>query len=114
MEKNKSKASTPPKSLTLTRKWLPNLEISQDDDHVVRIMSYNVLADSYVSHVDYKNTDDETLKWENRHKLVIEELQHLRPDIICFQELEDDYVTENLYENNYACCYIYKTQGNKD
>ena len=60
------------KYFKLSRKWLPDIEVDRDNEKTIRVMSYNVLADSYLSHVDYKDTDPEILSWQYRHKLIIE------------------------------------------
>lgn len=70
-----------------SRKWLPNFQIDKLADKFIGIspngkiffnkcivvtwMSYNVLADSYLSHVDYGDVDPQILEWEYRHKLIL-------------------------------------------
>lgn len=66
----------------------------------------------YVENQDYKDTSDEVLSWEYRHKLIIRELDQERyltkdqfghlpesltsPDVICFQEYLDTEITNYL------------------
>ncbi len=45
-------------------------------------MSYNVLADSYLGHVNYGRVDPRVLEWEYRYKLIQKEIEYLSPDII--------------------------------
>ncbi|CAI2361607.1 unnamed protein product [Moneuplotes crassus] len=95
-----------------TRKWFPKASFSNDSARPFRVMTYNVLAECYKEEQDYGDTSDEILSWEFRHKLIIKELDQQRyledvkidhndpsdtsPDIICFQELYDEKLTNYL------------------
>ncbi|CAI2361098.1 unnamed protein product [Moneuplotes crassus] len=111
-----------------TRKWVPNFSIEDQmpglekyRNQLLTIMSYNVLAESYLSHVDYGDVEEKHLSWDYRHKLIQDEIEYLNPDIICMQELEDKELTKALSEKterretmpNYMSTSIYKI-GKKD
>ncbi|CAI2359500.1 unnamed protein product [Moneuplotes crassus] len=112
---------------TSSRKWVPNFtpestkeSFSGVHNSRISLMSYNVLADSYLGHVDYGDVDPCVLDWSYRYKLIQAEIEHLDPDIICMQELEDEVLTEALSNKlvdgkiipNYASTFIYKIDKN--
>jgi len=55
-----------------------------------RIVSYNILADSYVNPRWYPNVDPEVLRWDRRKFALAERVARLDADIICLQEVETD------------------------
>lgn len=51
------------------------------------IMSYNILADYNArKHSDlYWDVPWEAMRWESRRRLIISEIRHLEPDLVCLQ-----------------------------
>lgn len=55
----------------------------------LRLMSYNILANVHVEpHMFPDNTPDE-MDFENRLRLINSEIEAVKPDILCIQELEE-------------------------
>lgn len=52
--------------------------------NVLRVMSYNILANSLVKNTDYGDLNKEYLKWETRFPEIKRELQYFTPHILCF------------------------------
>lgn len=76
------------------RSWVPDLNIPTDSDKYVRVISYNILCDSLLS-VSTQISEEDIVKtpylqWENRKKVIIQEILALKADIICMQEFERD------------------------
>jgi hypothetical protein len=53
------------------------------------VMTWNVLADHYVSREDYPSCPPFALKWGYRRQLLLQVIETLSPDILCLQELQD-------------------------
>lgn len=67
------------------------LTTKQDDHgHKLRVMSYNILAESLASHTatDFKPFDLKYLDWNHRSKSIFKEIAFYSPDILCLQELD--------------------------
>jgi len=57
----------------------------------LRIMSYNILADTLAyEHAKelYKSSPHHCLKWRHRCQMLLREVEHLNPDVVCLQEVD--------------------------
>jgi len=54
---------------------------------VIRVVTYNVLANSLVEKLMYPFTSEQMLSWDYRKKNLIKELKELDADIVCLQVL---------------------------
>ena len=55
-------------------------------------MSYNIMADSLSYHnmAMAKPYENKYLDWEYRLPIILKEVEHYNPDIICFQEIDKE------------------------
>jgi mRNA deadenylase 3'-5' endonuclease subunit Ccr4 len=85
------------------RRWAPATAAATPSD--VRVMSYNLLADSHVwKHRAelYRGTRDDLLAWAPRLRGIAREVKLLRPDVLGVQECEDfDGVSRALASDGY-------------
>lgn len=89
-----------------SRKFVPEYELKLDNskETVIRVTSYNILADSLTScSLSIKEEDLDKnypyIKIENRRQLIIKELKSLMSDIIGIQEMEKDLTFINEMNN---------------
>ncbi|KAJ3235267.1 Glucose-repressible alcohol dehydrogenase transcriptional effector [Chytriomyces hyalinus] len=68
------------------RVWKKGGTEKPDNRHFM-IMSYNVLAPMYCTDSRYHKADSETLDWDHRKKMILDEIAFYSPDFICLQEL---------------------------
>lgn len=72
---------------------------------VIRVMTYNILAEVYATKQLYSYTPMWALSWGYRKQLILQELRHHSPDVICLQEMQldhfDSYVVPELAKNGY-------------
>jgi len=54
----------------------------------IKLVSYNVLADSYIRPAWYPHTPDEWLTPELRHPALVEEIVRMNADVVALQEVE--------------------------
>ncbi|KAF7704623.1 protein angel homolog 1 isoform X1 [Silurus meridionalis] len=84
------------------------------------IMSYNILAqDLLEANIElYTHCSEDVLAWENRFQNIFKELQSWEPDIICFQEAQENHFHEQIYpaliEMGYHCMYKRRTGSKTD
>jgi mRNA deadenylase 3'-5' endonuclease subunit Ccr4 len=79
------------------------------------LMTWNVLADSYINYSFYPYCPYPALKWPYRRKLILNAIQDKTPDIICMQELEDyDWFENNLESLGYRGLFKQRTRGRTD
>lgn len=76
------------------RQWAPNIDLSNYSSNILRVVSYNILADSLLS-ISTQIVEEDLdkvphMNWCNRSKAIMNEINELNPDIICFQEFERD------------------------
>ncbi|XP_077395860.1 protein angel homolog 2 isoform X2 [Festucalex cinctus] len=82
------------------------------------VMSYNILAqDLLEANMElYPHCPQEALDWNHRCKMLLEELQKWKPDILCLQEVQENHYQAQLFpfltEMGYNCVYKRRT-GNK-
>ena len=85
---------------------------------------YLLCITQLISRIKLLTYSIDTIWFSKNVRLIFRaELDYLKPDIICFQELEDEVVTNTLTARkswlylvieNYASWYIYKTQNKND
>ncbi|KAJ2156327.1 RNA exonuclease ngl2 [Coemansia sp. RSA 552] len=51
------------------------------------VMSYNVLCQKLIKRTLFPYANKSSLKWKTRRPLLLAELTHLRPDLVCLQEV---------------------------
>lgn len=77
------------------RKWktIPSAVRRDPDDVQFTLMSYNILAQDLLEmHEDlYEQHDQVTLSWPHRYDRLLAEINLVRPDILCLQEMQDDH-----------------------
>ena len=83
------------------RNWVPNIKIDIESNNYFRVMSYNILCESlFTTSTNMQESELENypyLKWEKRKKNILKEIQTIKPDILCLQELErDEYLINEL------------------
>jgi CCR4-NOT transcription complex subunit 6 len=72
------------------RKWRQLEQISSEDYSrpLLRVMTYNVLAESYGTPECYAYTPSWALEWDYRKQRILEEITLCNADVICLQEVE--------------------------
>jgi mRNA deadenylase 3'-5' endonuclease subunit Ccr4 len=91
------------------RTWTPNI-ILEENDRLIRVMTYNILCDSLIcASTNYKEEDCETnpiLRWSDRKGKIIKEILEHKADIICIQEFErDEEYIKIMSQNTYECIF---------
>ncbi|KAL3694475.1 hypothetical protein R1sor_008126 [Riccia sorocarpa] len=83
---------------------------------LLRLVSYNILAQAYVKSVNFPHSPRSCLRWKNRSEAVISRLLNLDADLLCLQEL-DEYHTfyrDKLDKAGYGSVYVQRGNGKKD
>jgi protein angel len=65
----------------------------------------------------YKKCPVESLDESVRRMIVLKEMIHFKPDVVCLQEITEawfEFFQENLAEENYGCKFTKKTQNKPD
>lgn len=84
---------------------------------LLRLASWNILANCYVREEWYRRCDPEALKWSQRRELLLRKLTELDADILCLQEVEleaFDFLEERLRKLGYRGLHGKKGQGKPD
>ena len=58
-----------------------------------QVLSYNILANSYINPKWYPNVNPDLLEWEKRKVALLNKIEGFGSDIICLQEVEHDAYT---------------------
>ena len=86
------------------RRWTPDIKYEKSDN-VLRIISYNILCNSLISTSTMIDNDicksDPYLKWDNRKKVILEEIMEIKADIVCIQEFEKDSEFIKIMSDNF-------------
>ncbi|KAJ2348405.1 RNA exonuclease ngl2 [Coemansia erecta] len=70
------------------RKWLAvGKQLAAAPKHTFTVMSYNVLCQKLVKRTMFPYASKSSLKWKTRRPRLLDELSHLKPDIMCLQEV---------------------------
>ena len=83
------KLPLPKKDIFIKRPMLalPGTDSLDEPEFRVKIMSYNILAQSLIRRTLFP-TNGAALKWPNRSKALLEEFKHYNADILCLQEVD--------------------------
>ncbi|XP_023298972.2 protein angel [Lucilia cuprina] len=107
------------KLVPMIRKWKPELFKFENGrakgKHNYKLLSYNILAqDLLVEHLQlYYGIDNKMLRWQNRLKILKDEIAILAPDIMCLQEMQYDHLKElvnqiGIAKQNSRLEYVFK------
>lgn len=103
------------------RRWrnTPAMVRRGPDDLPFTFMSYNILAQDLLEmHEDlYDQHDAVTLSWSHRYDRLMSEINFIRPDILCLQELQEDHkeqFSSGLANFNYDIIYKKRTGEKTD
>eukprot|EP00238_Polyblepharides_amylifera_P002246 CAMPEP_0196590506 /NCGR_PEP_ID=MMETSP1081-20130531/66825_1 /TAXON_ID=36882 /ORGANISM="Pyramimonas amylifera, Strain CCMP720" /LENGTH=346 /DNA_ID=CAMNT_0041913635 /DNA_START=106 /DNA_END=1146 /DNA_ORIENTATION=+ len=80
---------------------------------VLRVASYNVLAQVYVRSAWFSHSEPAAcLKWKNRSKSLLKVVENLEADVLLLQEVDafEDFWEKELKERGYAGVYKQRTQ----
>ena len=79
------------------------------------IATWNILADAYIRPQYYPHTPAEWLRPEKRRPALLAGLRALDADILCLQEVEEDFFREIASTlDDYQCRYLKKAGGKPD
>lgn len=100
-------------------------QLNRDDQFSLKIMSYNMLAQGLVRRTLFPSSGG-ALKWEWRSSVLLDEIKHYNPDILCLQELDNLQFktfwkaafqnlgyTSNFYSSStktHGVCIVYKKE----
>ncbi|CAA2982378.1 Hypothetical predicted protein [Olea europaea subsp. europaea] len=114
-----SKMSTTPGPLC--RKFVPVEQskissISKPDGFNFRLVSYNILAQSYVKSAFFPYSPSPCLKWKARSQAILTVLKSLEADFYCLQEVDeyDSFYKKNMESLGYASIYTQRSGKKKD
>lgn len=103
------------------RRWrtLPTAPRRDPGDVQFTLMCYNILAQELLEmHADlYDRHDSVALSWPHRYDRLMAEINLVRPDILCLQELQDDHreqFSNGLANFNYGVLYKKRTGDKPD
>ena len=89
------------------RRWQPSafgkdMMAGQMDGFNLRVLSYNVLAQNLLQGHPYlyRNSPDFCLKWDYRWEGIRREVDDLRPDVVCLQEVQME--DPNYFDSSYT------------
>lgn len=100
------------------RAWHQFEEVSSEPSQQVdtfKAITYNILCERYASKAKYGYVPDEVLSWKYRRQLVLDELNTLKADVICLQELDkhsyDEFFRHQLSLDGYKGYYAQKSRA---
>lgn len=82
-----------------------------------QIVSYNILADSYINPQWYSHTDPEIIRWDRRSVALCRRIESFGAEVICLQEVEEDAYAlfeHNLRKKGYSGAYARKGSRKPD
>ncbi len=85
--------------------------------YAFRVLSYNILADSYSNPKWFSQVAPEVMRWERRKLALIKKLKDLNADIICLQEVEEEAFARfqlDLNRQGYLGVYAKKDHAKPD
>ncbi|KAG0910936.1 hypothetical protein G6F60_005206 [Rhizopus arrhizus] len=105
LNKNAPPPPPPPKVLQRQLKEISTVDTGRDQ---VRIMSFNILAQSLIKRELFPDSGD-ILKWKTRRSLIVEEIGLYDADIMSLQEVDnfDSFFKENLFNLGYETVYCH-------
>ena len=78
--------------------------LNQNQDNLIKIMSYNILADNNIRQYLYKGRKLSDISFKKRKKNLLTEISTSNADIICLQEVEDihsSFISSYFKQLNY-------------
>ncbi|XP_021305271.1 carbon catabolite repressor protein 4 homolog 3 isoform X2 [Sorghum bicolor] len=108
----------PQLALPSSRLWVCSEDASTSPSgDACTIMSYNILADyNAQNHPDlYLDVPWDALRWDSRRRLIIREIRHWDPDLVCLQEVDrfQDIAT-GMKSRGYEGIYQRRTGDTRD
>lgn len=102
-----------------TWKMIPSSTRRGPEDVQFTLMNYNILAQDLLEmHANlYDQHDPVTLSWPHRYDRLIAEINLVRPDILCLQEMQDDHKDQfscGLANFNYEMIFKKRTGDKPD
>ncbi|GFS27034.1 glucose-repressible alcohol dehydrogenase transcriptional effector [Elysia marginata] len=108
---------TPSSTAIDKRKFVqnPNFPLDlMDPAFSFSVVSYNILAECHWKRGDYSFTPAEFMELDYRHSLLLKELDYLKGDIVCLQEVEPQYYKDTLLPamtaRGYSGSFLKRTQ----
>jgi protein angel len=83
----------------------------------IQVVTYNILANSYLNLEWYRHCDREALNWEKRKALLCQQVKNFDAQIICLQEVEQDafdQLEQELASRGYQGIYAKKGNDKPD
>jgi len=83
----------------------------------IQLVTYNILANSYINVEWYRHCEPAALNWEKRKILLSERVKSFEADIICLQEVEQDafeLLEQELVGRGYQGIYAKKGNDKPD
>ncbi|XP_031502875.1 carbon catabolite repressor protein 4 homolog 4 isoform X2 [Nymphaea colorata] len=83
---------------------------------LIRVVSYNILAQAYVKSSLFPHSPSPCLKWKARSQAVLAELRSLDADFLCIQELDEyeSFYKRNMENLGYSSIYIQRSGKKRD
>ncbi|CAK9854912.1 unnamed protein product [Sphagnum jensenii] len=106
-------------------KWVPTFVPIHPTDHhavaphppsLIRIISYNILAQAYVKSSLFPHSPSSCLRWKARSEAILERLLSFDADFLCLQELDEfeSFYKWKLDEHGYSSVYVQRSGRKRD
>ncbi|CAN6221709.1 unnamed protein product [Urochloa humidicola] len=108
----------PQPALPSSRRWVSSEDASSSSSgDACTIMSYNILADCNArNHPDlYRDVPWDAMRWDSRRRLIIREIRHWDPDLVCLQEVDRfQDIAAGMKTRGYEGIYQRRTGDTRD
>ncbi|XP_039845056.1 carbon catabolite repressor protein 4 homolog 3-like isoform X2 [Panicum virgatum] len=108
----------PQPALPSSRRWVSSEDASTSSSgDTCTIMSYNILADYNArNHPDlYRDVPWDAMRWDSRRRLIIREIRHWDPDLVCLQEVDRfQDIAEGMKSRGYEGIFQRRTGDTRD
>jgi len=98
----------------MKKQSIPQYIASEGGGAVIRVMSYNLLAEVYATRQLYPYCPIWAISWGYRRQIILRELDHHSADVLCLQEMQqdhyDDYMAPQLKARGYEGLFKAKTR----
>lgn len=83
---------------------------------IIRVVSYNVLAQAYVKSALFPHSPSHSLKWKARSQSLLALLKSLEANFLCLQELDEfeTFYKGNMDKQGYSSVYIQRSGRKRD
>lgn len=83
---------------------------------IIRLVSYNILAQAYVKSTLFPHSPSHCLKWKARSQSILALLKNLEADFLCLQELDEfeTFYKQNMDKHGYSSAYIQRSGRKRD